>query len=214
MLHFEYGSREIAAVKANDMRVDKLSREGMAGIILAGGLSTRMGRDKATLPWQESDLLNTVLAQLVKVCSELIIVSNVPRKLYLPNVKVIPDKYKQCGPLGGMQAGIAASTYYYNFITACDMPYLSAEAITYIGKAAAGYDAAIPFIDGFFNPLHGVYNHNCLPHIECMLQRGKYRILDFYGRVKLRKISKRELTQFDKDLRTLTNINTPDDLKY
>ena len=213
MLHFEYGEQGIATVKTKDMMADKLLKNGMTGIVLAGGLSTRMGRDKATLPWRESDLLNTVLAQLVKVCSELIIVSNVPRKLYLPNIKVIPDMYKQCGPLGGMQAGISASKYCYNFITACDMPYLSAEAITYMRKAAAGYDAAIPFIDGFFNPLHGVYHRNCLPHIESMLQQGKYRILDFYGQVKLRKISKLELIQVDKDLRTLTNINTPDDLK-
>ncbi len=212
---YENGGQRITIFKNElcGMNTNQFLNVEMAGVVLAGGLSTRMGKDKAALPWEGSDLLNTVLLRLQSVCSELIVVSNVPRDVFLPNVRIVSDKYMFCGPLAGMQAGISASNYSYNFITACDMPYLSTQAVAYMGAAAVGYDAAVPFIDGFYNPLHGVYHRNCLPHIECMLESGRFRILDFYDQVKLRKISIEELTQFDQELKTLTNLNTPDDLK-
>ena len=183
----------------------------MNGIVLAGGLSTRMGHDKAALPWGDSDLLNTVLERLAPVCRKLIVVSNLERKIALPGVQVVADHYKLCGPLGGMQAGLAASDADYNFIAACDMPYLNTAAVAYIRQAADGYDAAVPYIDGHYNPLHGVYRQSCLPYIDSLLAEGNYRILNFYSQIKMRHITAEELRQFDPDLMTLSNANTPDD---
>lgn len=184
----------------------------LTGIVLAGGLSTRMGRDKATLPFSGSDLLHTVLARLAPVCDHLIVVSNVPREIRMPDVTVVPDKYPQCGPLAGMHAGLKASVTAYNFLVACDMPFLSSQAVAYMAGAAQGFDAAVPFIDGYYHPLHAIYHQNCLKHIEQMLQAGNYRVLDFYPAVKLRQIGAAELRRFDPQLKTLDNINTPEDL--
>jgi molybdopterin-guanine dinucleotide biosynthesis protein A len=185
----------------------------LTGIVLAGGLSTRMGRDKASLPWGDSDLLHTVLARLVPVCNELIVVSNIARDIAVPGVKIVTDRFFRCGPLGGMHAGLLASTNNYNFIVACDMPNLNTAAVAYIREVAAGYAVAVPFIDGYFNPLHAVYHKSCLPHIERLLAEERYRILEFYPLINLRQISEEELRQFDPELRTLDNINTPDDMQ-
>lgn len=184
----------------------------LTGIVLAGGLSTRMGRDKATLPFSGSDLLHTVLARLAPVCDHLIVVSNIQREILVPDVIVVPDKYPQCGPLAGMHAGLKASATAYNFVVACDMPFLSTEAVAYMAAAAQGFDAAVPFIDGYYHPLHAVYHQNCLSFIEQTLQDGNYRVLDFYAKVRLRQISAAELRRFDPQLKTLDNINTPEDL--
>ncbi|SDF62691.1 molybdenum cofactor guanylyltransferase [Sporolituus thermophilus] len=184
----------------------------LTGIVLAGGLSTRMGRDKATLPFSGSDLLHTVLARLAPVCDYLLVVSNVPREIRMPDVTVVPDKYPQCGPLAGMHAGLKASVTAYNFLVACDMPFLSSQAVAYMAGAAQGFDAAVPFIDGYYHPLHAIYHQNCLKHIELMLQAGNYRVLDFYPLVALRRIGAAELRRFDPELKTLDNINTPEDL--
>ena len=183
----------------------------MNGIVLAGGLSTRMGNDKAALPWGDSNLLNTVIERLSPVCKRLIVVSNLERKITLPGVQVVADHYKLCGPLGGMQAGLAASDADYNFIAACDMPYLNTAAVAYIRQAAEGYDAAVPYIDGHYNPLHGVYRQTCLPYIDHLLAEQNYRILNFYSQIKMRHITVEELRQFDPELMTLSNANTPDD---
>jgi molybdopterin-guanine dinucleotide biosynthesis protein A len=185
----------------------------IAGVVLAGGLSTRMGRDKASLSWGGSDLLHTVLSKLVPVCRELIVVSNIPRTLAIPEIKIVSDLYPQCGPLAGIHAALQSARYDYAFFAACDMPYLHTDAVGYIADAAFGYDAAIPFIDGYYHPLHGIYQKSCLPFIEKMLAEGNYRVLNFYDDVRLRKIERQEIARFDSELKTLRNINTPDELK-
>lgn len=187
-------------------------QQKIAGIVLAGGLSTRMGRDKASMPWGSGTLLSAVLEKLNPVCSELIIVSNIPREIENFPVRIIPDRYPQCGPLAGIHAGLLAVQSDYAFVVACDMPYLNTQAAGFIADAATGYDAAIPFIDGYYHPLHGVYRKSCLPFIERMLAAGDYRVLDFYDKIALRKIAKEEIAVFDPALRTLYNINSPEDI--
>ncbi|MDR7866431.1 MAG: molybdenum cofactor guanylyltransferase [Sporomusaceae bacterium] len=184
----------------------------LTGIVLAGGQSSRMGRDKACLPWGEGDLLNTVLAALAPVCGRLIVVSNVPRAISLAEVAVVADRYRGCGPLAGIHAGLLASGEGYSFVAACDMPYLRADAVAYMAKAAEGYDAAAPYVDGHFHPLHAVYHHRCLPAVEALLAGGRYRVVDFYDMVSLRRVSKDELASLDPELRMLRNMNSPEDL--
>jgi molybdopterin-guanine dinucleotide biosynthesis protein A len=184
----------------------------LTGIILAGGQSSRMGCDKASLPWGKGDLLHAVLTALAPVCQSLIVVSNVPRTISLAGVSVLTDKYRGCGPLGGMHAGLAASTSDYNFVVACDMPYINGDAVAYLAAAAAGYDAAVPYIDGYYHPLHAVYHRRCLASIERLLARGIYRVIDFYPEIKLKPVAAAELARFAPDLAMLRNINTPGDL--
>ena len=184
----------------------------LTGIVLAGGRSTRMGRDKASLPWGDGDLLNTVLAALAPVCRRLIVVSNVPRMIGLAEVAVVADRYRGCGPLAGIHAGLLAAGEGYSFVTACDMPYLRADAVAYMAKAAEGYDAAVPYVDGHFNPLHAVYHHRCLPAVEALLASGRNRVIDFYDRVILRRVGLEELAVFDPELAMLRNMNKPEDL--
>jgi len=189
-----------------------IAASGPAGVVLAGGKSSRMGRDKASLRWDDSDLLHTVLDRLAAVCPELIVVSNVPRALKRRGVLVVSDSYPGCGPLAGIHAGLLAMGAEYGFFAACDMPFLSSAAIARIVDAAAGWDAAVPYIDGYYHPLHAVYHKRCLPHIEQILAAGDYRVLSFYPQVRLRRISVDELRPADPDLRTLCNINTPEEL--
>lgn len=185
----------------------------MNGIVLAGGLSTRMGRDKASLPWGKSDLLHTILQQLVPVCETVIVVTNSPREIGIEGIQFVADHYCRCGPLAGMQAGLTASGQDYNFIVACDMPFLSTAAITYMEQAALGYQAAVPFVEDYFHPLHAVYHRDCLLQIDKLLAEGRYRIADLYPDIRLRQITKKELVQFDEELKMLSNVNTPEEYR-
>jgi molybdopterin-guanine dinucleotide biosynthesis protein A len=182
------------------------------GIVLAGGLSTRMGRDKASLPWGGEDLLHAALRALAPVCGRLIVVSNQPRTIALDGVSVVADRFPGCGPLAGIHAGLTAATGDYSFVVACDMPYIKSTAVAWMAAAAAGYDAAVPFIDGYYHPLHAVYSRRCLPVIERMLTAGQCRVLDFYPTVRLRPVCAAELAVFDPELSMLKNLNTPADL--
>lgn len=188
------------------------NRDILTGIVLAGGLSTRMGRDKASLPWGGEDLLHAALRALAPVCDRLIVVSNQPRAIALAGVSVVADRFAGCGPLAGIHAGLTAATGDYSFVAACDMPYLRSAAVAWMAAAAVGYDAAVPFIDGYYHPLHAVYSRRCLPAIERMLTAGQCRVLDFYPDIRLRPVGADELACFDPDLAMLNNLNTPADL--
>jgi len=185
----------------------------MNGIVLAGGLSTRMGKDKASLPWGDSDLLHTVLHRLVPVCNKVIVVTNIERDVRIKGIQFVADRYQRCGPLAGIQVGLQASDSDYNFIVACDMPHLSSAAITYMEQAAIGYEAAVPCIDGYFHPLHAVYHRSCLPYIDALLAGGNYRIKDLYDYVRLLRIDKQALQCFDGTLKMLDNVNTPEEYR-
>ena len=181
----------------------------LTGIVLAGGLSSRMGRDKALLPWGDSDLLHTVLDRLEPVCSELIVISNITRTISYPKVRQTADFYPQCGPLAGIQAGLLAAKNEYSFFVACDMPFLNTNAVAFMADSVEGYDAVVPFVGGYFHPLHAIYHRICLRWIEPMLTAGDYRVLNFYPKIRLRRVTAAELRPFDPELKTLDNINTP-----
>lgn len=187
-------------------------KAALTGIVLAGGGSTRMGRDKASLPWGREDLLHAVLRALIPACARLIVVSNTPRDIAVPEVAVVADIFQGCGPLGGLHAGLAAAVTEYSFVAACDMPFVNGAAVSYMASAAAGFDAAVPFVDGFFHPLHAVYHRRCLASVERALLAGQRRVSDFYPGLALRRISRAELSRFDPELLMLNSLNRPQDL--
>ena len=146
------------------------------------------------------------------MCGQLIVVSNRRRDVALEGVLVVPDRFPGCGPLAGIHAGLAAASCDYSFVAACDMPYVNSAAAAWMADAAAGYDAAVPYIDGYFHPLHAIYSRRCLPAIEKMLTGGQCKVLDFYPDIRLRKVDATELAVFDPELAMLKNLNSPADV--
>lgn len=180
----------------------------MNGIILAGGLSTRMGRDKATLPWENGDLLHAVAAALAPACRRLIVVSNTARTLHF-TAQVVPDNYPHMGPLAGLEAGLAASEAELNFLAACDMPFLTPAVVRYLAQCAARWDAAVPWVDGRYHPLCASYRRTCLSPVRALLAAGRRRVIDLFSLIKVRPVRSEELAPLDGELRFLININDP-----
>ncbi|NLW07601.1 MAG: NTP transferase domain-containing protein [Clostridia bacterium] len=184
-----------------------------AGIILAGGKSTRMGRNKALLPLGEQSLLATIAALLRPLFAEIIVVSNTPEAYQDLDARLVEDIIPGRGPLSGIHAGLAASSYWHNFVVACDMPFLEQDLIDYLLQQAPGYDVVVPRRGEYLEPLHAVYSRGCLPVIEEHLKQGKHKTIAFYPRVKVRYLGVEEYKNFDNNSleRIFLNINTPDD---
>lgn len=182
-----------------------------SGIVLAGGQSSRMGTDKAALPWGESDLLNAQLNMLASVCEELIVVSTIPREILRHEVHLVADQFVGCGPLGGLEAGLAVARTEVCFVTACDMPFLNAGSIQYLVQAAELFDAAVPFVTGGWHPLYAAYQTTCLPLIRSQLQAGRFRLSELLGSLRVRPVAGEELVAFCPELSMLQNINTPEE---
>ena len=183
----------------------------MTGVVLAGGKNIRMGRNKATLPWQQTDFLHVILHRLSGVCSELIVVTNTPLSIQLPNVLAVSDIIPQCGPLSGIHAGLTYASSPTAFVTACDMPYLQPAAVAWVGSSLGEWDAVAPDDGNFREPLFACYAKTCIPIIERLLAQGIRKTQTLFDHIRYKSVPVDELRRFDPSLRLLQNINAPED---
>jgi molybdenum cofactor guanylyltransferase len=187
-------------------------------IVLAGGKSSRLGRNKIVEKIGTQSLLERVLANLLPLDCEIIVVASrdscLPKLEDYPRVKLTRDIYPGKGSLGGIYTGLVNSRSFYNLVIACDMPFLNRELIKYLFEIAHGYDVVVPKLnEGIFEPLHAVYSQNCVVPLELLLKQDMLRIFDLYEKVTVRYVSSQEVERFDPQHRSFFNINTEKDLK-
>ena len=184
------------------------------GIILCGGRSTRMGTSKAMLPFGPETMLQRVVRLLGGVVSPIVAVAAVEQELpELPaHVIVTRDEREGRGPLEGLRAGLKTLPDDVDaaYVTSCDVPLLVPGFVDQMLELASGYDVAVMEIDGFTHPLSAVYRRTTLAHIEGLLAQDRLRPLFLFDAVKTRRVRPEEITA-DPDLRTLRNLNTPED---
>jgi molybdopterin-guanine dinucleotide biosynthesis protein A len=187
----------------------------MTGIVLAGGMSRRMGRDKALLTVGGETLLARVATRIRPVVAEVIIVGPASRQEQVPWARVVSDIYP-AGPLSGIATGLRAASHPYAFVAACDMPYLNGALIDYLLHLAKQEqsDAVVPKLTGRPEPLHAVYGRTALPTIEAHLTSRRSEDLKVhltFNDMQVRWVEEPELRRFDPDLLSFRNINTPAD---
>ena len=182
-------------------------KPALSGIVLAGGQSRRMGRNKALLELEGQTLIARVLERLSPLCDELIISAN-DVELYadLP-VQVVPDLIAGRGALSGIHAGLATMRHDKAVVVACDMPFLSLSLLRYMVVMSSGYDVVAPRVDGFFEPLHAVYSARCVEPIAQLIAKGPRRVVDLYRQIRLREVTKADVQLFDAAL-SFVNVNT------
>jgi len=187
----------------------------MTVIILAGGKASRMGgTDKAFLKISKETLIKRQLRLLRKLFKRIIIVTNSPeRYVKLKDTKVISDLVQNSGPLGGIFSGLLASGSFYNFVVACDMPFINSALMKYMGDNSRGHDVVVPCINNRYEPLFAIYSKDCLPHIQHLLERRIFKINKFFPHVEVKKIGKKDVLKFGRPEEIFANINTPRDLE-
>ena len=185
----------------------------MAGAVLAGGPSRRMGRDKGLLQFGGRPLIQAVLDAIRPLFPEIMIVCNDSALYGGWAVPVVPDRIPAKGPLGGVHGALCASRLPYIFCVACDMPFLNPDVIAHLCRLAPGYDAVVPRTDAGWEPLHAVYGRACLPQVERMLRDDRLRVDALLGTVRVRPVDAEELRALDPGLRSFVNVNTPEALE-
>lgn len=191
---------------------DKLE---ITGVLLTGGASRRMGKNKAFLQLEGQPLLQRSLDVLQSVCREVLISSRGSEIYEGYGFKVVPDVIKDKGPLGGLYSVLPEAKYEQLFIAACDMPLLQAKAIKAVCRELGDYDAVVPYISGRMHPLHGSYHRRILPLVERNLQSGKLKLMDLLNSCRSRILNFDEAFPEGEDKEWLEssfwNVNTPDD---
>lgn len=184
----------------------------MTAIILAGGKSSRLGYDKAFIKIKGASLIKRQLNTLKKLFKNLIIVTNNPDNYRFKGIKVIPDIIPNRGPLSGIYSGLMASNTLYNFVLACDMPFINSELIKYMIKSKDKFDAVVPKLKKGYETLFAIYSRNCLPIIYETINKNNFKVRNIFSKIKLKKIGEQEISKFGDPGILFMNINTKDDL--
>jgi len=193
-----------------------------AGLVLCGGASRRMGRGKATLPFGDGGevLLQRVVRRLTWAVGPAVVVVAAAGQALPPlpgYVRVVRDAAPDRGPLQGLAAGLAAlpDSADLVYVTAADAPFLEpawvARLVALIGPA----DLALPFAEGRHHPLAALYRRGpVLPAAEVLLEAGgRLGPIALRDVVRTRVVGAEELRDADPSLRTLRNLNTPEEYR-
>lgn len=215
--------RAPARSRARPARADD-SRPQTAGIILAGGRSTRMGRPKAALEWHGSTLLHRVAGIVGRAVGGPVVVVRAPGQelpALPPAATVTEDAREGRGPLQGLAAGLAAAgpEADWVYVSSTDVPLLHPAFVGRVIAAAEreDVDVVLPVAQGFRHPLAAAYRTALLPVVEELIEGDRLRPAFLFERCRVRELDDEQLLDdsrlaaADPDLLSLLNVNDPDE---
>ncbi|TME77327.1 MAG: molybdenum cofactor guanylyltransferase [Chloroflexi bacterium] len=183
-------------------------RGGCSLVILAGGLSRRMGRDKAALPAGDGTLIEHIARRLAPVVEETI-VAGASGRHHLPGTTMVDDRYPGLGPLAGIHAGLLVARSPLVWVVGCDLPDVDPGLAALLCGLAGEVDAVVPRLDSEPQGVCAVYDRGLAPRIERLLAAGERRLKMLLAASKVRYVTPDELRPVDPELRSFRNINTP-----
>jgi molybdopterin-guanine dinucleotide biosynthesis protein A len=186
----------------------------ITGVILAGGLSSRFGSDKALAPLRGKFLIQHVKETLTAIFSDCLLITNTPKQYRFLNLPMITDRYQGMGPLAGIHAALLHTANPMIFVLGCDMPEVPPELITLLCSFAQEekFEAVIPWLETGPEPLCGLYRKTALETIELQLKNNKPQISELLGKLAVRKVKEEEIKRVTGSLDVFYNVNRKQDL--
>jgi molybdenum cofactor guanylyltransferase len=181
-----------------------------SAIVLCGGRSTRMGHDKALLPFGGEILLARVVRIVRGAADEVVLVAREGQALP-EGFDAVRDPAEGLGPLAGIAVGLRHIRSDRAFVTGCDAPLLQPALIQRLLELADGYDAAVPLIDGRFMTTTAVYERSIASIAEALVAKRALRTSGLLDHVRVRPVDADELRDVDPDLESFRTCNTPAD---
>ncbi len=160
-----------------------------AGIVLAGGRSSRMGTPKAWLDWHGTSLLRRTCGLVARGTGGPVVVVRAPGQELPPlpdGVRVVDDAREGQGPLQGLLAGLEATAGDVAFVASTDMPFLHPRFVAAVCAAARDADAAVPHIGGFRQPLAAAYRTALAPLVAELVEQGRMKPAFLFERCETR----------------------------
>ena len=183
----------------------------VTGVVLAGGRSSRFGRDKALLDFDGETLLARAVRTLRSVADEVLVLGPPERAAQAAGARVIPDERPGDGPLPALATALRAMRGERMVAVATDMPLINSRLLAYLLDRSQGFDVTVPRVGGRTQQLHAVYARTSLPAIEEQLRRNDLKIDRFFGSVRTLLIEEDEIARLDPEFRSFRNINTEAD---
>ena len=191
-----------------------IAKEEITGIILAGGRSSRMGKDKGLCMLKDKPLVSYAIQTLQPLCSRLMISANhFPEKYAEFGWPVIRDEIPDIGPMGGIYTCLKKSTTRYNLVLSCDTPFVNTAVFQLLLENVENNQVICPVHDTFLiEPLSGCYHTNILSDLTRSIENKEFKMMQFLKRVRMKTVTIDDHLPFFNDFLFL-NVNSPEDLK-
>jgi molybdopterin-guanine dinucleotide biosynthesis protein A len=183
------------------------------GFILVGGLSSRMGTDKAALTLGGRSFVERIQAALASLTKETSLVGASVRDAAWPQLQTVPDVHVKWGALGGLHAALAACRAEWAAVVACDLPFINGELFVRLASLRENFDAVVPMqSDGRWQPLCALYRAAaCREIAERLIIEGERRPRALLKSVNARSVAFHELSDLDGAEQFFINVNTLED---
>ena len=182
-------------------------------MVLAGGKSSRFGKNKALEPFEGVPLIQRVVGTLQLVFNRVMVSANDPKAYGFLGLSVVEDRYPDMGPLGGVHAVLSEMPDEAGFFSACDMPFLNPDLIRHMALLAGEADAVVPKIGQYVEPFHAVYQKTCLGPVVRAIELGHRRIVSIYPDIHIRYLEEEEIRAFEPRFDAFINVNRPEELR-
>lgn len=188
----------------------------ISAVVLTGGMSSRMGNDKALMDVDGIPALARILETLRAVTDDVAIVGSRP-EYHQFGAPVMADIAPGLGPLGGIVTALKHMQHEAVFVAGCDMPLLSADVVGGMAQVPRAYQALVPTLNSpgglRYEPLHAIYSTGALSIAEQQVDRGNLKMQDFLTCLDVRPLDEDWLRRFDPHLDSLVNVNRPEELR-
>ena len=194
--------------------------DAVAGFILAGGESRRMGTEKSRLVLNGQSFVERIARELsgvissIKVVGDKVSPAELKLHLNLPvDIQTVPDIYPQWGALGGVHAALSACSESWALVVACDFPFVTGELFANLANLRQDFEAVAPIQeDGIPQPLCSLYRvEPCLRLAEQLIKSGERKPITLLQSVRTRWVLFNELSHLQGADCFFDNINTPED---
>jgi molybdopterin-guanine dinucleotide biosynthesis protein A len=199
------------AVKEMHQSQKKKPYEHITGVILAGGLSTRYGKNKAFLEIEGARLIDRIAEKMQNIFTRVLLVTNEKQDYGYLGLPLIEDRIKGLGPIGGIYTGLMSISGEGGFFVACDMPFLNEQLVRYMVEVQDHHAAVVPCVGNEIEPLHALYTTTCLGPIRRLIESRQYQVRLFYQSVSVRYVTENEIRRFAQPRNAFHNINTPEE---
>ena len=188
------------------------STQQLTAFILAGGESSRMGRDKARLELGGVPLILRTARLVESVAAAPAIIGN-PEAYRALGLRAIVDDFPGAGPLGGIVTALRAAATPWSFVVATDLPYLTSEWLEYLAARglASSADAVMATNERGLQPLCAMYNERAEPPLRRAFERGTRSVIAALREIRVEEIAPAEWNRFDSEGLLFKNMNSPED---
>lgn len=190
-----------------------IKKDELTGIILAGGKSSRMGKDKGLCQFNGKALVSYAIETMKPLCGNLIISANhFPEKYKQYGIPVISDEIKDIGPMGGIYTCLKNSTTQHNLVLSCDTPFVTTILLNHLLMQVKNEQIVAPAHHTFLmEPLSAYYATNVLDEIRKAIDNEDFKLINLLNNVRFKSVLMDRFTPFY-DKYSFLNINRPEDL--